>query len=248
MMAPRKTQPIAVQPRPSMDQDPVVLGILKAISLKRIRPGTKLGEDQLVEAFGTNRVHVRQVLAHLGSRNVVTLYPNRGAYIARPSVEEARQVFATRRVLERAVVAELVETLTPKQAAELRRHVEREHAHADDDRWGVLSVTGEFHSLIAHLTGNAVLAKFLEELVLRTSLIIAAFEPQGSVDCSHDAHPVIARLILDRDKDAAVAAMDEHLDAMQSRLRLEEPAEETEDITQIFAQLGVGRRARGKAN
>jgi DNA-binding GntR family transcriptional regulator len=50
----------------SMDADPVVQGVIKAISLKRIRPGAKLGEDQLVEAFGTNRIHIRHVLAYLG--------------------------------------------------------------------------------------------------------------------------------------------------------------------------------------
>lgn len=231
------------QPRPPMDDDPVVRGILKAISLKRIRPGTKLGEDQLVEVFGTNRIHIRQVLAHLGSRNVITLYPNRGAYVARPNADEARQVFATRRILERAAVAELVDKLTPDGVAELRSHVEREEHHADEDRWNTLTLTGEFHSVIARLTGNAVLAKFLEELVLRTSLIIASFEPQGSVDCSHEAHPGIARLILARDKAGAIKAMDEHLDAMEGRLRLDPPPEEKDDIAAIFAELGIARPA-----
>lgn len=230
-----------------MDEDPVVRGILRAISLKRIRPGTKLGEDQLVEVFGTNRIHVRQVLAHLGSRNVITLYPNRGAYVARPTVEEARQVFATRRILERAAVAELVDALSDAAAEELRGHVEREGTHLHDDRWGTLSLTGEFHTVIARLTGNMVLTKFLDELVLRTSLIIAAFEPQGALDCSHEAHPHIAGLILARDKDGAIAAMEEHLDAMERRLRLDVPIETKEDIVSIFADLGVAKASERTA-
>ncbi len=236
-----------VEPKPPMDDDPVVRGILKAISLKRLRPGTKLGEDQLVEAFGSNRIHVRQVLAHLGSRNIITLYPNRGAYVAQPTAEEARQVFATRRILERAAVSELVDNLGKRAAQELRQHVEREDAHAHDDRWSTLTLTGEFHSVIGRLTGNDVLAKFIDELALRTSLIIAAFEPQGSVDCSPDAHPAIARCILDGDKTGAIAAMDEHLDAMESRLHLDAPAKETEDIAAVFADLGVKPRAARKA-
>ena len=231
------------QPRPPLDDDPVVRGILKAISLRRIRPGTKLGEDQLVEAFGSNRIHIRQVLAHLGSRNVITLYPNRGAYVARPSAEEARQVFATRRILERAAIEVLVADLTDRAAEALRRHVDREQTHFHTDRWGTLTLTGEFHTAVARLTGNAVLTRFLDELVLRSSLIIATFEPQGAVDCSHDAHPQIADRILARDRAGALAAMDAHLDAMERRLRFEPPAEGKEDIATIFAELGVGRRA-----
>ena len=234
------------QSRPSMDEDPVVKGILKAISLKRIRPGTKLVADQLVEAFGSNRIHIRQVLEHLGSRDIIRLYPNRGAYVAEPTVEEARHVFATRRVLEAAAVSSLIDKLDRRAAETLQRHVEQEHVHSDDDRWHTLSITGDFHSLIAHLTGNVVLAKFLDELVLRTSLIIAAFESRGTEDCSPDAHPAIVRAILAKDKVAALAAMDAHLIAMEQRLRFDAFPEVEENIVSIFADLGVKRRRARK--
>ncbi len=42
----------AATERATMDHDPVVQGILKAISLKRLRPGMKLGEVELASAFG----------------------------------------------------------------------------------------------------------------------------------------------------------------------------------------------------
>src|ERR1700730_4268301 len=93
----------AADPR-SMDDDPVVQGILTAISQKRLKPGAKLGEDSLARAFGATRIHVRQALAHLSSRKVVTQFPNRGAFIYRPTWEEAQEVFAARRVIEAATV------------------------------------------------------------------------------------------------------------------------------------------------
>jgi DNA-binding GntR family transcriptional regulator len=238
-MAQRKRVEADPSPR-SMDEDPVVRGIIKAISLKRIRPGAKLGEDQLVDAFGTNRIHVRNVLAYLGSRGIVTQYPNRGAYVTEPSVEEARGVFRTRRILERAAIEALVPRLTEQDIEEIRNHLETETKHLADDRWNTLSVTGDFHALIGHLSGNAVLAKFLEELVLRTSLIIATYEPSGSADCSYDAHPDIAEKLIARDAPAAVAAMDAHLIAMESRLPLDATPEAPTDIAAIFAELGVG--------
>lgn len=244
---PRKKNPLAVPPPPAMESDPVVKGILKAISLKRIRPGTKLVADQLVEAFGSNRFHIRQVFDHLGSRNIIRFYPNRGAYLAQPTVEEARQIFATRRILERAAVAELIERLDKSAIAMLNAHVEQEHAHGEDDRWATLTITGDFHNLIAHLSGNAVLAKFIDELVLRTSLIIASFKSRGIDDCSPDAHPAIARLIVARDRAGAIAAMDAHLVAMESRLHFDAPSQGAKDLVSIFADLGVEQRNRKDA-
>lgn len=209
--------------------------------LKRIRPGAKLGEDQLVEAFGTNRIHIRHVLAYLGSRGIVTQYPNRGAYVTEPSVEEARQVFRTRQILERAVIEELMPRLTKQNIAELRTHLDREGKHhLTHYRWNTLSVTGDFHTLLGRLSGNAVLTKFLEELVLRTSLIIATYEPSGSADCSYDAHPDIAEKLIAGDARGAIAAMDAHLEAMERRLPLDTVPEPPTDIARIFAELGVG--------
>jgi DNA-binding GntR family transcriptional regulator len=242
----RRKNPIPLASRPSMDEDPVVKGILKAISLKRIRPGTKLVADQLVDVFGSNRIHIRQVFEHLGSRNIIDLYPNRGAYVAQPTPDDARQVFATRHILERAAVSALIHTLDEPTRKTLRQHIEREHAHVEEDRWSTLTITGEFHGLIAELTGNRVLARFIDELVLRTSLIIASFEAYGADDCSPDAHPAIVKHILDGDEPAAVAAMDEHLASMQARLRFDGPADAPDDIASIFAGLGV-KRPRRKA-
>src|SRR5207237_457198 len=82
-----------VDPR-RMDDDPVVQGILTAISQKRLKPGTKLGEDRLARALGTTRIHIRQALAHLASRKIVVQFPNRGAFVYRPTWEEAREMFA----------------------------------------------------------------------------------------------------------------------------------------------------------
>jgi DNA-binding GntR family transcriptional regulator len=156
-------------------------------------------------------------------------------------VGEARQVFQTRHVLERAAIEALIPKLTEKDVHALRGHLEHEGTLLDHDRWNTLSLTGDFHTLIGYLSGNAVLTKFLEDLVLRTSLIIAAYEPAGSTDCSSDAHPNIADRIIACDLPGAIAAMNAHLDAMENRLLLETAPEAPSNIATIFAELGVAR-------
>jgi DNA-binding GntR family transcriptional regulator len=236
----------AAEPR-TMDDDPVVQGILKAISQKRLKPGTKLGEDALAQVFETTRIHIRQVLAHLVSRHIVTHFPNRGAFIYRPTVQEARDIFAARRVLESATMNAVMNNLTDAARTQLRIHIGRETGHDRNDRWASLALTADFHILIAELTGNTVLLDFAKELMLRTSLAIATFEVPGSPDCSPDAHPVIADLMLAGDRAGALAAMEKHLDEIEHRLHLGATAPDPDDIVAIFQDIGVAPLSRGAA-
>jgi len=63
-------------------------------SKERLRPGGKLGEANLPKAFGTTRIHIRQMPAHLASRCIVTQYVTRAAFVIRPAVEGAHKVIA----------------------------------------------------------------------------------------------------------------------------------------------------------
>ena len=84
---------------------------------ERLRPGRKLCEANLAKAFGTTRIHIRQIPAHLASRCVVTQYVNRAAFLIRPAVEGARKVIAARHVVETATVAGAIDRLDPPLAA-----------------------------------------------------------------------------------------------------------------------------------
>lgn len=242
----RDSDAAGTEPR-TMDDDPVVQGILKAISQKRLKPGTKLGEDALAQVFATTRIHIRQVLAHLASRHIVTHFPNRGAFLYRPTVQEARDIFAARRVLETATVSTVIDRLDDTARARLRQHIGRETADDRNDRWASLALTADFHVMIAELAGNTVLFDFAKELMLRTSIAIATFEVPGSPDCSPDAHPVIADLILAGDKAGALAAMERHLDEIEQRLNLGVTPPDPDDIVAIFQNIGIAPAKRGAA-
>ena len=66
----------------------------------RLQPGAKLAEQKLADHFGVSRTLVRQALFQLAQNRLIKLEPARGAFVAAPSVEEAQQVFAVRRMLE----------------------------------------------------------------------------------------------------------------------------------------------------
>ena len=102
--------------------DEIYEQIYAAIVEHRLHPGTKLVEERLAEIFGVSRARVREVLARLAHEQIVEMIPKRGAYVAKPSIEQALDVFEARRLIEPAVLRRLIETLTPEKLARLRQH------------------------------------------------------------------------------------------------------------------------------
>src|SRR5580658_7546399 len=100
--------------------------IWAAIVDHRLPPGTRLVEDQLCKVFGIGRTRIRQLLQRLAHEHVVTLMPNRGAMVSKPTIQQAREVFEARSVLESALVAKLLESATRAEKRQLRAHLQRE--------------------------------------------------------------------------------------------------------------------------
>src|SRR4051812_11228072 len=120
--------------------------LTQAIAGHRLQPGTKLVEQKLADHFGVSRTLVRQALHQLAHKRLVTLEPARGAFVAAPTVEEARQVFAVRRMLESSMARSFAEGATPARLRALREHVAREKAALDgDDAARSVELLGDFH-------------------------------------------------------------------------------------------------------
>ncbi len=215
-------------------QDEIYEKIYVAILEHRLHPGTKMGEERLAEIFGASRARIREVLARLAHEQIVELIPQRGAYIAKPSIEQALHVFEARRLIEPAVLRRLVETLTPDKLARLRQHQELEHAARQrDDKRAVIRLSGEFHSLAAELAGNTALARTMRELSVLTCLMIFLYDAPTSTSCRADEHAQIIDAIAKRDAVRAERLMLEHLDHIESSMKLDNATEEA-DLEAIF--------------
>ena len=128
----------------------------------------------LCEIFGVGRTLIR-VLQRLANEHVVSPGPT-GAP-ASPARRSRRRARCSRRAPPQAVIDRLAGKRTSADAGRLLRHVAEERAaHAAGDRGRLIRRSGEFHLLLAELAGNRAIARFLRELVSRTSLIIAVYE------------------------------------------------------------------------
>jgi DNA-binding GntR family transcriptional regulator len=199
----------------------IVDSITTAIVERRLMPGTKLAEQQIADIFGVSRTLVRQALNQLSRDRLVTLEPARGAFVAKPSVQEARQVFEVRAMLEAAMVRQLCAVISDAQIAELRQHVKAEGAAvARTDVSGRTRLLADFHVVLARMLGNQVLAELLEDLLTRSSLIALMYQSSHSAEHSQEEHVAIVDALERRDARAAVRLLESHLGNVERNLRL----------------------------
>lgn len=209
-----------------------------AIAERKLRPGTRLKEEQLAEIFAVSRARVRQALALLERDRLVTLVPNRGGFVAEPTVEEARDVFFARSIIEGRLVERLCERARRDDIARLRAHVAEERkAHKRGDLSAIVRLSGGFHLLIAELAGSQYLHEVLRDLVSRTSLITTMYQPRLTHDCGPDEHEELVNLIARRDAPGAQRAMAHHLDHVESQLDLNDAVDPPSDLRDVLAPL-----------
>ena len=209
----------------------IVDSITTAIVERRLMPGTKLAEQQIADIFKVSRTLVRQALNQLSRDHLVTLEPARGAFVAQPSVEEARQVFEVRRMLEAALIKRLCSVITETQIAELRAHLKAElDAVRRTDVTGRTRLLADFHVVLARLAGNEVLAHLLTDLLSRSSLIALMYQSSHSAEHSRDEHVALVDALERRDARAAARLMEQHLQNVEQYLQLHPRAADLQTV------------------
>lgn len=209
----------------------------QAIIEQALKPGAKLPEDSIGETFGVSRTTVRGALIRLNAEGLVEIQPNRGASVAVPTIEEAQDVFQMRQVLEREVMSRLCQMDPGPIVRALEAHlIEEEQFLRNNDAKRSLRLAGEFHILLAELTGSRLLASYVNEVVSRSSLILARFAQTHSAQCGLEEHTAVIEALRSGDADAAIARMEGHLCSVQARALLEPETEREEKVTDILAR------------
>ncbi len=202
--------------------DLIVQALTKAIVEHRLQPGAKLAEQKLADHFGVSRTLVRQALLQLSQHQLIRLEPARGAFVAAPSVTEAKQVFAVRRMVEAEMTRLFLQQVTPAKIRILRDHVAKEKKAVEQkDAASRTELLGDFHVRIADLTGNDVLAQMLSQLISRCALITLMYQSAHAAAHSHDEHEHIVQALADKDEDLAVQLMLAHLENVEAGLQFE---------------------------
>jgi DNA-binding GntR family transcriptional regulator len=202
--------------------DQITESITGAIVERRLMPGTRLVEQQIADVFSVSRTIVRQALNQLSRDRLVTLEPARGAFVAMPSIDEARQVFQVRRLVEGGMVRQLAAQVSDAQIAELRMHLKEERqAVVRSDVPGRTRLLADFHVVLARLLGNEVLAEMIADLLSRSQLIALMYQSGHSAEHSQAEHVDIVEALARRAGRAASRLMEQHITSVERNLQLD---------------------------
>jgi DNA-binding GntR family transcriptional regulator len=232
--------------------------LVRALLDQRLLPGTRLGEEQLGQVYGVSRTRIRQVLIRLAQSQLVTLSPNKGASVAEPTVQAAREVFEVRRLVEPTLMARAIERASAADFKALAAEINAEEAaRRDGDTALALRLSGEFHLHIARLADHATLERLLHELVSRTALVLMRYgsqrpplptptrAPARWVEaCNCREHRGLLTALRQRDLASAQQRMQDHLLGLEAALCFNPPAPAEADLAQLLRPAPLPQRPR----
>lgn len=207
-----------------------------AIAERRLRPGTRLKEAELAEIFEASRARIRQALALLEREGLIASEANRGAFVAKPSADEARDIFHIRRQVERRVLERLIAHVDDGMLARMFKHIEKERvATAANDQREIIKLSGGFHVMLAEMAQAQFLGGLMRDLISRTSLITAVFRDSDKYNCGPDEHETILLHLKNGDLRQAQDAMLHHLEHVEEELRLDDNRDHVKSLKDALA-------------
>ncbi len=133
-----------------------------------LAPGTKVPEKDLCERFNVSRTPLREALKVLASDGLVTLEPNRGAWVTRVTAGEVEEVFPVLGALE-ALAGELAcQNITDEEIRAVRKvHDEMIVSYESGDLDGYFDLNQKIHRMILLAARNDTLTTACQALSMR---------------------------------------------------------------------------------
>jgi len=131
--------------------------------------GSRLTEESLATQLGISKSPVREALNRLESEGLICIESRRGAYVRKFSIEETRDLFDVRVLLEVHAVG--IAKVTPDLLRELAESIDRTRMYLESgDKVAHVEEDMRFHSLIAASTGNGEFYTVFESVQHKTIL------------------------------------------------------------------------------
>ena len=200
-------------------QTQIAQQVVESILAQKLAPGDRLGEQELAELFGVSRTMVREALMQLQARGFVEVRTRRGWYVVQPSVEEARDAFSARRIIETGILREAGRPLQ-QALRQLHQHVTREQEAIEQaDPATRAFLLADFHVCLAECLGQRLLCDVLRDLTARTTLAATLYQSKHDASESCAEHAAIVRALEKGDLPLAERRMVDHIGNVEQALQ-----------------------------
>lgn len=201
--------------------------IKRAILLKKLLPGQRLSEKWLGDNLNMSRTPVRAALKKLEDERLVEMITNRGAFVYKPSMDEIKEVFEVRILLEgyAAKIAALKARRSDINYLNSLLQKEKE-AYKEKDFEKFIEVNNDIHLAPALIGDNKTLVKQVMSLINWSNCYIILKDPfyERSVDTAINIpeHEKIVEALSANDDKLSQQLVEKHLRTTLNSL--EEPA------------------------
>ena len=203
---------LRVERTPALIRSQVLENLRQAILDRRLAPGQRLIERELVELTGVSRTSVREALRELAAEGLVTAIPNKGTVVTSVSAEEARQLYQVRSALEALAGRLFVEHAGAAQRKALVRALERVDRQAAKGA-PILAAKDAFYDVLFEGGGNDALRSVVGGLHARVSVLRSlSLSVPGRLEHSISELHAIVDAVQANDPHAAAAACARHVE------------------------------------
>jgi GntR family transcriptional regulator, trigonelline degradation regulator len=207
-----QTNALRVERAPALIRSQVLDNLRQAIIDRRLAPGQRLIERELVELTGVSRTSVREALRELAAEGLVTAIPNKGTVVTSVSAEEARQLYEVRSALEALAGRLFVANASPAQRKALTRALEKIDRLAARGA-PILAAKDAFYDVLFEGGGNDALRSVVAGLHARVSVLRSlSLSVPGRLRHSLEELHAIVDAVEAGDADAAGAACARHVE------------------------------------
>lgn len=177
-----------------------------------LREGEFIRQEAIAAELGVSRIPVREALTQLEAEGIVIREKYRGALVPKLSLEEIRELYALRRLLEPHLLKHALERISGNTLEKARRFVEKSVASEDIDEWADLNWA--FHRCLYEEAGQPVTLQILEQLLQRADryLKLQRILSRELLRQSDDQHSAILDLIESGKHAEAISALESHIE------------------------------------
>lgn len=197
-------------------------GVRGALISGYLSPGDRILQEDLAEALGVSLAPIREALAVLEQEGQVTYQPRRGYYVTEMDIDDLREIYELRALLERRAVSVSLPNIDDG-AMEVIEQAAQDCIEAAErgDVAGELQANRRFHFAIFGSPDQALhTLRVIRLLWDSTETYRAVYF--NAVDARHDtldAHERILAALRRRDLDALITELDQHRNTALERLR-----------------------------
>ena len=225
---------ILTSDHPGLSQQAILDEIRRAILTGDVPPGSPIPVDDTADLFGVSRIPIRETLKTLIGEGLVDHQPRAGYTVASLTLEEFREIYVVRGVLEMAALKAAVDNATEQDDLQARSALEAlDRALADQDYKAYQRESRRFHLALVSPSRMPRLLHMIELVWNLTEPI----QPMTHINDTHRSelhgqHSNMLQAFTDRDSDALLEASRGHLD------NLEAVVAELPTQTGLFAERG----------